>query len=121
MIITIEKNIVTGRFHPFVWRYAPAPSSELSEPIQRYKSKMHHTAGFDTEQEARESIPGLVNVVRAHYGEACLRTEHVGQMTWQPGEVPAAVRWMEVESPTRDDDPKPHDPEQCQDRQCGAG
>ena len=97
MIITIERNEQTGRFHPFVWYESPMPSADGKNPIQRFKSKMHHTRGFVNEAEARMEVPGLARSVQAQFGSAVIRIDQIGQMTWDPADVPAAVRWMERE------------------------
>lgn len=98
MIITIERNEKTGRFHPFAWYEAPMPSSNGDEPVQRFKSKCHHTAGFDNEDAARAEIPRFSGIIRERFGLATVRADRIGQMTWEPSEVPAAVRWMEREA-----------------------
>jgi hypothetical protein len=79
----ILKNTATGRFHPIVFRYAPTPSDDGTGP-SRYKSRGHHTDGFDTLDEARsfiESKPEL-DAAGALY-------------EWDGEDVPAMVIWLE--------------------------
>jgi hypothetical protein len=44
------------RYHPIIFRYSPPPSGDLDSGARRYKSSGHHTAGFDTLEEAMASI-----------------------------------------------------------------
>lgn len=98
MVITVERNEYTNRFHPFAWREAPLPSADPDETICRFKSKMHHTAGFETVEEARAFASGeMATGIREVFGTATLRLDDIGEMAWQPGEVPASVRWMDRE------------------------
>ena len=97
MLVTIAHNEQTGKYHPFVWYNSPAPSEDGTEPFTRFKSKMHHTGGFETEEEARAEIPKVAQIVRERFGLATIRTDAVIRMTWGPNEVPAAVQWMERE------------------------
>jgi hypothetical protein len=50
-------NTATNRYHPIVFRPAPSPGNG-SGPTKafRYRSKGHHTVGFDTKEEAMRSI-----------------------------------------------------------------
>ena len=51
--VGILVNLATGRFHPIVFRPAPLPGgASLADGTERYRSKGHHTNGFDTEEEA---------------------------------------------------------------------
>lgn len=99
MVITVERNARTGLYHPFVWREAPPPSDDGKDPVTRFRSKLHHTAGFATREEALAHVPELSAHVRENFGTA---TERLGlppfDMTWEDGEVPTAARWMERET-----------------------
>jgi malate synthase len=44
-------NTATNRWHPLVMRPSPQPSWKAPEAV-RYKSRGHHTEGFDTRAEA---------------------------------------------------------------------
>ncbi len=46
-----------GRFHPIVFRPAPFPGG-VADEVHRYRSLGHHTAGFDTLDEAMAHING---------------------------------------------------------------
>lgn len=53
MIGCVLQNVATGRFHPIFFRVAPMPSGADSDAgMLRYKSKMHHTEGYDTHEDA---------------------------------------------------------------------
>jgi hypothetical protein len=49
-IVAMLVNEATGRFHPILFYESPLPGNP--ENLVRHKSKGHHTAGFDTRDEA---------------------------------------------------------------------
>lgn len=81
----ILKNASTGRFHPIVFRFAPAPSSTPDEKVQRYKSRGHHTEGFDTEEEAKDFI-----------GSRSEQFNTGAMWEWSGDGIPAMVQWFEI-------------------------
>lgn len=93
MLITITRNIRTGRFHPFIWNESPLPSSDVTDHIVRFRSKMHHTSGFESLEDARTSArEELSGKIRDVFGiEAVLRLDAVDEDLWEEGEVPARV------------------------------
>lgn len=52
MIVALMHDIVHERWHPILFRPAPLPSSDDYDAAQRYRSKGHHTVGFDTREAA---------------------------------------------------------------------
>lgn len=61
-IIAILFNLAAKTYHPIVFVEAPLPGPpEAGKPI-RHKSKMHHTGGFKTREEAVESVTGDLTV-----------------------------------------------------------
>lgn len=50
--VTVVQNKRTGRYHPFFWRMAPPPSHDDRDTVMRHKSHCHHTAGFETAEDA---------------------------------------------------------------------
>ena len=52
-------NLKTDRYHPIVFDSRPLPSDDGSERMTRYKSRGHHTAGFDIREEAIEDCRSL--------------------------------------------------------------
>lgn len=91
MLITIRRNALTNRFHPFLWIPAPL-SGDIGSDVVRYKSKAHHTTGFETleaaQKEAREAIAPYVE---KNYGSAVLEVDEAEDDAWQADEVPASV------------------------------
>ncbi len=55
-VVAILKNDKTGRWHPIVYREAPIPGDVGP---RRWKSKMHHTAGFDDREGALDDAVAL--------------------------------------------------------------
>lgn len=79
----ILRNVLTGRFHPIVFRYAPLPSSPMRPAVERYKSQGHHTEGFYTEEEA-------VTFVKAHLEWTLTSC----RWKWNGEDVPAMVEFF---------------------------
>lgn len=51
------KNEASGRFHPIIFTYRPMPGPEkIGQKHFRFRSFGHHTAGFDTREEAVKHI-----------------------------------------------------------------
>lgn len=68
-IIAMIYNTAMNRWHPMFFLSYPPPSADASDVSQRYKSKMHHTAGFDTREEAVACANGkLADTVRQAFG-----------------------------------------------------
>lgn len=97
-IITITRNLATGRYHPFAWLPAPLPSDDGAETVIRYRSRMHHTEGFeqlrDAQFSASEDLPG--RAVLAYMRPVDVRIDPVGEDSWGPGEVPARTMFFSV-------------------------
>lgn len=96
MLVTICQNLVTGRYHPFVWYEAPLPSDDGTEPVVRFRSKFHHTVGFETLDAARAAVDReVVPYVELAYD--CVvecRLDPVMPDRWGVGEIPASVVFM---------------------------
>lgn len=51
-VVAMLHNTALNRWHPILfWNY-PRPSEDENEPATRYKSRGHHTEGFDTQEAA---------------------------------------------------------------------
>ncbi len=83
------KNTATGRYHPIVFRPAPAPSGPMGR-AERYRSKGHHTDGFPTREAAIEHVK-----TNAEWRWVDLEWE------WGGVGVPAMTEWF---TPERDND-----------------
>lgn len=55
-IMWILKNNDTNRFHPILVHQVAFMGYQREDDPPRWKSKGHHTAGFDTQEEAQKSI-----------------------------------------------------------------
>lgn len=54
------KNLATGRWHPIMYVEKSFPSSlNEPQPMIRFKSKGHHTTGFENRDEAVASLDDL--------------------------------------------------------------
>ena len=82
----ILRNTVTGRFHPILFRPGPAPSESATDHAHRYKSRGHHTEGFDTHDEALAFVNS-----REDWKWSGREWE------WDGDDVPAMVEWFGTE------------------------
>lgn len=57
-VILMLQNDVTKRFHPIIFWECPMPSQELGSAV-RWKSKGHHTEGFEKREDASAAIQDL--------------------------------------------------------------
>lgn len=78
-------NSLTGRFPPILFRHSPAPSESWGKPEKatRYRSKGHHTKGFDTLEEAM-----------AHINADPIMSWSGVTWTWDGVEIPAMTHWF---------------------------
>jgi len=51
-IVAILHNTKTNRYHPVFFAESPLPGPHYDGKPIRHKSKMHHTTGLDTREEA---------------------------------------------------------------------
>jgi hypothetical protein len=58
-IIGILHNTALNRWHPIVFLEDPLSGPPTEDKPVRHKSKMHHTGGFPTREEAIADIPNL--------------------------------------------------------------
>ena len=83
-IINLLYNTKLKRWHPIIFIYNPLPGVP-STPV-RYKSKGHHTVGFETREEAvnycyHDLAPKL------EHAESCFEND----IEWDGEDIPALV------------------------------
>ena len=82
-------NMAENTFHPIVFTDHPLPGEyDVNKPI-RLKSKMHHTGGFQTREEAivNINISLLPNVQENFIGEPVLDLDT--ELSWDGDGIPA--------------------------------
>jgi hypothetical protein len=85
----ILTNTKTGRFHPIFFRLAPMPGGAEIAGALRYKSAQHHTAGFDTLEEAEADL------VKASTSQVLEGVQDSGRRwDWDGEGVPAMVEFF---------------------------
>lgn len=88
-IIALLLNTKTNRWHPIVFVESPLPGPHTPDKPIRHKSKMHHTGGFDTreeaEAEAKNEIAPKLEIVR-------LELETVFE--WDGNDIPAMTHFF---------------------------
>jgi len=89
-VIAIIRNTTKDTFHPIVLTENPLPGLPEGKPV-RLMSKMHHTAGFKSREEAIENIHGkLFPQVNQHFiGEPRLDLD--AKLEWDGDGNPTTV------------------------------
>jgi hypothetical protein len=93
-VVLILHNLKTNRWHPILFWECPLPSGELGDGL-RWKSKGHHTNGFDSRHEAIHSDDsGVMALCASQYGakeggEVYYDITH--DVEWDGEETPAMV------------------------------
>ena len=83
------RNTKEDKYHPIVFEESPLPGPPSDNKIVRHKSKMHHTSGFDTRQEALDSIDKMMETepMKKHLDED-------KDFDWDGEGVPALVKFF---------------------------
>lgn len=84
----ILTNVATGRFHPIYFRMAPLPGGAELSSGSRYKSSIHHTAGFGTLDEA---VSHIAENAQAEGSPVAGVTDSGRRWDWDGEGVPALV------------------------------
>ena len=87
-IVSMLHNQATNRYHPILFGYSPPPSGDLDSGARRYRSRGHHTAGFDTRDEALNGAEELAE--KAAPAECATG----GDIAWDGEGVPAMTLWF---------------------------
>ena len=90
-MISITRNQLTGRFHPFLWAWKPYPHEDSTCSVTRFKSKGHHTEGFATFEEAQAQAERWVPQVERRLGPCMTVLSQAEEDAWGPAELPARV------------------------------
>ena len=89
-IIAMLHNLQNNRYHTILFLEHPFPGRSLGEEPVRYKSKGHHTPGFESREEAvnhaREVVKGEVT---PYWGEPQFALSK--DFPWDGSGVPAMV------------------------------
>ena len=90
-IITLIHNFAANTWHPVVFKESPLPGGGPPHSLIRYKSVMHHTAGFPTREEALKSITEelVARVTDIAIGPVTVDTTE--DIEWDGVDVPATV------------------------------
>ena len=94
-VILIYHNIDAGTFHPVFYEEHPMPGAVLDvgdEVTVRLMSKMHHTVGFATLEEAQENVrTGLSTQIILN--DTNVATEHAIPWNGEIGHVWIVQNW----------------------------
>lgn len=90
-VIAMLHNTKDQRWHPVVFVESPLPGPPSDDKPVRHKSKMHHTTGFPTREEAVVNVrESLAAQVREHaIGDVRFHLD--GDIEWDGEGIPAMV------------------------------
>lgn len=95
-VIAMLHDETNDRWHPIVFREAPLPGGAEAAP-RRWKSQMHHTAGFATRAEAEaDANDSLAPKLEEEAGSVTLKLEAV--FGWDGEGVPALVAFFNLDA-----------------------
>lgn len=95
-VIAMLHNETNDRWHPIVFQEAPLPGSYDPDRPRRWKSKMHHTTGFATKEEAEADAGNDLRprVEALALGPVTVLTEEV--FSWDGAGMPALVAFFDL-------------------------
>lgn len=97
-VTLIAKNTTTERFHPIVYWECPPPSGTLGDKA-RWKSKGHHTVGFETIDEAIVEVLDICRRQKEILEGGEIYYDDTGvAVEWDSSELPTGVLCFDVES-----------------------
>ena len=97
-IVKMLHNVEGNRWHPIVFVEKPLPGPPDPKKPVRYKSKMHHTSGYSTRDEAVIRAGELMeNLKDECVGEPKLQIPDGGDIQWDGEGVPTIVSFTNSE------------------------
>ena len=90
-LIQMLKNETTGKWHPIMYVEKPFPGSLDSNDngIVRFKSKGHHTAGFENREDAIASLEDLKKRMLDFLSVSKVTIDVENDVFWTGEEIPA--------------------------------
>ena len=87
-LIKIVKNTKDNTFHPMFYFESPLPGNP--DTLTRYKSKMHHTEGFETLKEAKTNSESDLKSKLEENGYS-VELELEGVLQWDGEGIPTDI------------------------------
>jgi hypothetical protein len=98
-LILMLLNTAKNTYHPILYLESPFAGGQDNQPegSTRFKSKMHHTGGFGSLEEAQTNVPSLEARVKEHmpmYSDVSIHIDEV--IEWDGKGIPAeSMMWVE--------------------------
>jgi hypothetical protein len=95
-IVAMIHDVKNNRWHPILYVESPLPGPPSDNKPVRHKSKMHHTGGFPTRDEAVKNANELAaTVVKQGCWESCKMAIVEGEdIPWDGEDIPADVAFF---------------------------
>lgn len=95
-VVAMVHDVKNKRWHPIVYVENPLPGPPSDDKPVRHKSKMHHTGGFLTREEAVTSANELAaTIINQKCWPSCKMSIAEGEdIPWDGSDVPADVAFF---------------------------
>ncbi len=91
-LVKMLHNIKENKWHPIFYYDSPFPGGlgedSINNKVIRYKSKGHHTTGFDKREDAVNSANGLINQLKAQHDTVTAEIDPSEDLPWDGEEIP---------------------------------
>jgi hypothetical protein len=95
-IIGMIHNVAQDTWHPVLFCEAPLPGPPSPEKPVRHKSKMHHTAGFATREEAEANVRDEFATAVAEHADRAPRLALSHPFDWDGEGIPVIVEFFDA-------------------------
>lgn len=101
-VVLMLKNTLSNKYHPIFYWECPLPAGQLGDHL-RWKSKGHHTTGFDNRDEAVSSAMELVrqNKKMLVKGDVYYMLDEEHDTLWDGSAMPADVATFNLNNLTK--------------------
>ena len=93
VLIMMLLNTATKQFHPIFYFESPLAGTDTT--LIRFKSKGHRTNGFDSREDALESIKNEIVLRLKEVGGYSIYQETEGNLIWDGEDIPADIQFRD--------------------------
>ncbi len=92
-LVKMLHNTQKNTFHPIYYLDSPFPGGiENNSTVIRYKSKGHHTTGFDTREAAVFSANDLIDKLNGMGNIVAVELDENEDLIWEDNEMPTSIQ-----------------------------
>lgn len=95
-LVKMLHNTVTKRWHPIFYYDSPLPGGFgegfINNKLLRYKSKGHHTSGFDKREDALRSSQELIAQLKELHDTVTIEIDEKDDLVWDDNDIPIDIQ-----------------------------